>query len=412
MRQPEFEALDTLEAPIRERSKEGYASGRSLCDGSGRRFFFAALRETKKPHFDEINDIPFGFLLRWHPACAMIVMMSEGCHFVSRLVPEMAIVYRLSQVQERWRILAIPAGQGSISGDGKQILSIAREPVMPWRRVGGAEAETTSWPQRVIWKRGRNLASIYLLQLSKLCCSFRILLRERLLWSRSGWGFRESEDGSEKPSGRVMCRGDKWAQHKILGPCPWACSLRISHTRRGHISENPSMTMSPMHTVHTSTRRRCACPQRPETRATWALKIVERPSRVAGAGAGAGAGQGQVQGQGQGKAQGKTDHSTQGKGKLQDDASQGKERARPLKSLGSAVAGVQKNGPFNHLCQALLVLLVLLLPFLSSTSAFDPSSQFAAYEVTNVFTPTTPHHATPPHPPKQRLLPLVCAKAF
>jgi hypothetical protein len=37
MRQPEFEALDTLEAPIRERPK-GDASGRSLCDGSGRRF--------------------------------------------------------------------------------------------------------------------------------------------------------------------------------------------------------------------------------------------------------------------------------------------------------------------------------------------------------------------------------------
>ena len=29
-------------------------------------------------------------------------MMSEGCRFVSRVVPEMAIVYRLSQVLDSW----------------------------------------------------------------------------------------------------------------------------------------------------------------------------------------------------------------------------------------------------------------------------------------------------------------------
>jgi hypothetical protein len=47
MRQPEFEALDTLEAPIRERPKEGNASGRSLCDGSGRRFFCRVERDKE-----------------------------------------------------------------------------------------------------------------------------------------------------------------------------------------------------------------------------------------------------------------------------------------------------------------------------------------------------------------------------
>jgi hypothetical protein len=28
----------------------------------------------------------------------------------------------------------------------------------------------------------------------------------------------------------LFCR----AQHEILGPCPWARSLCVSHTRRGH----------------------------------------------------------------------------------------------------------------------------------------------------------------------------------
>jgi hypothetical protein len=39
MRHPELETLDIWEVPIREVPKEGDASGRSLCDGSGRRFF-------------------------------------------------------------------------------------------------------------------------------------------------------------------------------------------------------------------------------------------------------------------------------------------------------------------------------------------------------------------------------------
>ncbi|KAE9371467.1 hypothetical protein N431DRAFT_441468 [Stipitochalara longipes BDJ] len=39
MRHPELEALDALEAPIRKVPKEGDASGRRLCDRSGRRFF-------------------------------------------------------------------------------------------------------------------------------------------------------------------------------------------------------------------------------------------------------------------------------------------------------------------------------------------------------------------------------------
>jgi hypothetical protein len=50
MRHPEFEALDTLEALIRKIPKEENASGRSLCDRSGRRFFrcMERERETRK----------------------------------------------------------------------------------------------------------------------------------------------------------------------------------------------------------------------------------------------------------------------------------------------------------------------------------------------------------------------------
>ncbi len=48
MRQPEFEALDTLKALIRKIPKEEIASGRSLCGRSGRRFFRCMERERER----------------------------------------------------------------------------------------------------------------------------------------------------------------------------------------------------------------------------------------------------------------------------------------------------------------------------------------------------------------------------
>jgi hypothetical protein len=59
MRQPEFEALDTLEAPIRERPKEGNASGRSLCDGSGKDSFSPVERDK-----EGVRIIGFGVEVR------------------------------------------------------------------------------------------------------------------------------------------------------------------------------------------------------------------------------------------------------------------------------------------------------------------------------------------------------------
>jgi hypothetical protein len=69
MRQPEFEALDTLEAPIREGPKEGpkeaNASGRNLCDGSGRRFFCRVERDK-----EGVRIIGFGVEVQAIPSCS------------------------------------------------------------------------------------------------------------------------------------------------------------------------------------------------------------------------------------------------------------------------------------------------------------------------------------------------------
>ena len=64
MRHPEFEALDTLEALIRKIPKEENASGRSLCDRSGRRFFRCMERERDKESMGiiELEDKTTPFL--------------------------------------------------------------------------------------------------------------------------------------------------------------------------------------------------------------------------------------------------------------------------------------------------------------------------------------------------------------
>jgi hypothetical protein len=62
MRHPELEALDISEAPIREVPKKGDASGRSLCDGSGRRFFRRIERDKESVGVIELRTEAITFI--------------------------------------------------------------------------------------------------------------------------------------------------------------------------------------------------------------------------------------------------------------------------------------------------------------------------------------------------------------
>jgi hypothetical protein len=165
----------------------------------------------------------------------------------------------------------------------------------------------------------------------------------------------------------------------------------------------------------TSPRRRCACPQSPETRATWALKIVERPSRVGfrrgcRCNAGAGAGPRSNSSSRQGKQQAARDHSTQGKGKTtQVKARQGHSSRSGRQSLGcrktdlstsSARPPHRRPPPLLHQC---------LRPI-------QPSRCTRSYERTHTHTHThthtrththAPHHTTP-HSPIEATLAASC----
>jgi hypothetical protein len=73
MRRPQFEAPDTFGGADKGGPKERNASGRSLCDGSGRRFFRRSVRDK-----ESVGIIGFGVKIRPFPLLAVLFLVLES----------------------------------------------------------------------------------------------------------------------------------------------------------------------------------------------------------------------------------------------------------------------------------------------------------------------------------------------